>query len=254
MLGVAALFLLLDLGRPQLFWLLFVRPTGSLLSLGAFLLSATLLVALLLLVDVAVRPLVGSKARKATEVVLCALSLGVMVYTGLYMACMESVPLWNNPALPVLFAFSSLSSGLSCVLVLLPFMPDFFRLRRVGSSAALHSWGGACSGGDGVGGVPGAGLAGRVCTSGACGSVVAPGVGAVVLCGIRGCWPGRASDGGGGICFRAHICGHPGGASVCTWRPDASFLRGVCGVSRMLWIQCAARSLVCGSSLPASAF
>lgn len=136
MLGVAALFLLLDLGRPQLFWLLFVRPTSSLLSLGAFLLSATLLVALFLLAGAVMRPLASLTVRKVAEGLLCALSLGVMVYTGLYMACLESVPLWNNLALPALFALSSLSSGLSCMLVLTAFVPDSFRLE--GAVRRLH--------------------------------------------------------------------------------------------------------------------
>ena len=136
MLGLAALFLLLDLGRPQLFWLLFVRPTGSLLSLGTFLLSAALLVAVFLLVDAAVRPCGNGTVRKVAEALLCALASGVMVYTGLYMACLESVPLWNNPAIPVLFALSSLSSGLSCALVVTAFTQDSFQLEA--SVRRLH--------------------------------------------------------------------------------------------------------------------
>ncbi len=54
-----------------------------------------------------------------------------MVYTGLYMALMEAVPLWNNAALPVLLALSSASSGVAVVLLAAPFVRD---------SALLGGW------------------------------------------------------------------------------------------------------------------
>ena len=43
-------------------------------------------------------------ARRVLEAAAAALACGVMLYTGLYMAWLEAVPLWNNAALPVLLA------------------------------------------------------------------------------------------------------------------------------------------------------
>nr|WP_251231594.1 NrfD/PsrC family molybdoenzyme membrane anchor subunit [Adlercreutzia aquisgranensis] len=129
LLVLAVLCLLFDLGRPQLFWLLFARPTSSLISIGSFLLMATLLVSGFLLgASVPGAPRSSRRVLCSAEVVCCALSAGVMLYTGLYMACLEAVPLWNNPALPVLFALSSLSSGLSVVLIAASFADDRFLL------------------------------------------------------------------------------------------------------------------------------
>ncbi|MEC4184588.1 NrfD/PsrC family molybdoenzyme membrane anchor subunit [Adlercreutzia sp. R21] len=137
LLVVAALCLLLDLGRPQRFLLLFLRPTPSLLSVGSFLLLAALLTAGLL---TALR-FVGTMrsagwVRRALEVVCSLLAVGLMVYTGLYMAWMEAVPLWNNAALPLLLALSSASSGVAVVLLAVPFARDNYLLG--GWTGALH--------------------------------------------------------------------------------------------------------------------
>lgn len=125
MLAVSAFCLLLDLGRPQRFFLLFARPTPSLLTFGSFALLASLAVSGVLTAVhlMAPRP-APAPLRTALEAAAIVLSLALMVYTGLYMALMEAVPLWNNAALPVLLALSSASSGVAVVLLAVPFVRD----------------------------------------------------------------------------------------------------------------------------------
>ena len=137
LLAAAALCLLLDLGRPQRFLLLFVRPTPSLLSVGSFVLLASLLCAgVLAAIHFAAILRAPSAVRKGLEGACTVLATALMVYTGLYMAWMEAVPLWNNAALPVLLALSSASSGLAAVLLTAPFSRDWPLLG--GWADALH--------------------------------------------------------------------------------------------------------------------
>ena len=119
---LAALCLLLDLGRPDLFYLLFTRPTLSVLSFGSYTLLVSLLVGGFLAVTSAARvPAVRARARKAAEVVCVAASLCMMGYTGVFVACVEAVALWNNAAVPALFLLSSLSAGLSATFIVASF-------------------------------------------------------------------------------------------------------------------------------------
>ena len=117
---LAALCLLLDLGRPDLFYLLFTRPTLSVLSFGSYTLLVSLLVGGFLAVTSAAR-VPAVRARKAAEVVCVAASLCMMGYTGVFVACVEAVALWNNAAVPALFLLSSLSAGLSATFIVASF-------------------------------------------------------------------------------------------------------------------------------------
>lgn len=134
--ALASLCLLLDLGSPHRFFLLFLRPTLSLLSIGSFVLLATLLASGLL----AAAHLLGwplpAPVRKGLEVLSVALAAVLMVYTGLYLALMKAVPLWNNAAVPALFALSSFSSGAAVVLLIAPFVRDWALLS--GWADGLH--------------------------------------------------------------------------------------------------------------------
>lgn len=135
--ALGALCLFLDLGQPRLAFLLFTRPTPSLLSVGTFILAAALLVAALLTAAHGLHlSWPPAPVRKALEVLGIIVGLAMLVYTGLYMAWMQAVPLWNNAALPVLLALSSLSSGLSLVLVAVPFGRDWTQVR--GWTLGLH--------------------------------------------------------------------------------------------------------------------
>ncbi|MEC4271607.1 NrfD/PsrC family molybdoenzyme membrane anchor subunit [Adlercreutzia sp. R25] len=123
---LAALCLLLDLGRPARVLLLFVRPTTSLISLGTFVLAACLVLsAFLAAANMLDSMRVSSRIRKVAEVLSLIPAVVMLVYTGLYMAWMEAVPLWNNPALPWLLAASSLSSGVALIMLIAPFSRDW---------------------------------------------------------------------------------------------------------------------------------
>lgn len=123
---VAALCLLLDLGRPDRAYLLFMQPSGSILSFGSFVLLISLLVGgFLTAANLFYIPFVHASARKVAEVVCVIVSVCMMVYTGVYVACVEAVALWNNVAIPALFALSSLSAGLSVVFISAPFVHDW---------------------------------------------------------------------------------------------------------------------------------
>lgn len=125
-LAIAALCLFLDLGRPERVLYLFFRPTFSLISVGTFALSASLLLsAFLAVANMLGEGRVPSAVRKAVEVIALAPSAVMLAYTGLYMAWIEAVPLWSNPTLPWLLALSSLSSGAALVLVLAPFLTEW---------------------------------------------------------------------------------------------------------------------------------
>ena len=129
--GFAALCLLLDLGRPQFAFLLFTQPTTSILSFGSFVLLASLLVGgFLAAANLLYLPAVHALARKVAEAACVVLSVCLMVYTGVYVACVEAVPLWNNVAIPALFALSSASAGLSTVFIAAPFVRDWRLLER----------------------------------------------------------------------------------------------------------------------------
>lgn len=109
--------LLGDLTRPQQAHLLFIQPTLSVLNVGAFVLTAFIgCVGALLAFDVMpVR--VGRRACGAVEVVAGALAVIVIVYTGVYLNSMWTVAPWSSPFLIALFLFSSLSTGVAALLV-----------------------------------------------------------------------------------------------------------------------------------------
>lgn len=122
---LAALCLLLDLGRPERMFMLFTRPTWSILTFGSYTLMANLLVGgFLAAANLLYLPFVHAPARKVGEVLCAVLSLLMMGYTGVYVGSIEAVALWFNLAVPVLFVLSSLSSGLSAVFILGAFGRD----------------------------------------------------------------------------------------------------------------------------------
>ena len=101
--------------------LLLFRPTFSAISVGALTLSAFIGCVAFLAWNQGKGVAPGSRAVKiaaAVRWVSLALSLVVMVYTGVLLCLMPSVPLWNTPLLPVLFALSSCATGLGAVLLI----------------------------------------------------------------------------------------------------------------------------------------
>ncbi len=125
-LGVAAAFLaagilclVFDLGRPNQALLLFVNPTFSYLTVGTYLLTALVLIALVLLLArfAAKAKLQESALFAVLRIVGAAVALGVMVYTGLLLRDLAPIRLWASWWLPVLFLASSLAAGAAAYLL-----------------------------------------------------------------------------------------------------------------------------------------
>lgn len=112
----STLFLVIDLGSPERMWLVFLKPFDSVIAIGAC------CVALFMLLSIGVL-LVGLVFRFPPKRFLffCwvaggVLSIGTMVYTGVFFASMVSIDFWNTPLVPVLFVLSSFNTGLGVIL------------------------------------------------------------------------------------------------------------------------------------------
>ena len=115
----SAACLVWDLVYPERALLVFLRPRPTLLTFGAYALAVQMLLGLALaLANVFDLRIIGGRARKALEALSIPASLAVMLYTGLFLASNASVPFWNTPWLAILFLLSSLSAGISAVLLI----------------------------------------------------------------------------------------------------------------------------------------
>ena len=113
MVAVGAACLMLDLGRPELALDVLANPAGSVLSVGAWALVAFMAaVAALLACNLRVLGL-GHGAVLAVQALGCASALVVMVYSGLFLSTIWTLPLLASPLVPVLFVLSSASCGIA---------------------------------------------------------------------------------------------------------------------------------------------
>lgn len=135
---LAVVFLFWDLGRPDRALLLFTRPHATLLTFGAFCLAAEALVGFLLVLASRTQRLArlqrhgerATRARRVLEATCCLLSLATMAYTGAFLSDSPAIPFWNTPALVAVFVCSSLSCGLSVMLLVDYFVRDQTLLLR----------------------------------------------------------------------------------------------------------------------------
>lgn len=100
---LSVLFLVWDLGRPIYFLRAIRRPLRSWLSRGSWILIGFVALAAATLLSGAPAPLTAISLISA---------LAVAAYTGLLMGTMLARPLWNSPALPVLYVISAVSTGI----------------------------------------------------------------------------------------------------------------------------------------------
>ncbi|MDR1088955.1 MAG: polysulfide reductase NrfD [Coriobacteriales bacterium] len=125
------LCLIWDLGSPERVLLLFLRPHFTVLTFGAYaLLLELLIVFLLAAANLFSLSFIGGRVRKLLEYLCCVVSFAIMLYTGVFLATNAAVPFWNTWALLVLFLFSSLSAGVSIVLLIDYFIKDQTLLLR----------------------------------------------------------------------------------------------------------------------------
>ena len=119
------LCLMWDLWYPERALLMFTRARPTILTFGAFVLAADVLIGFVLAaVNLLDLKLVGGRMRKALEAVCCVLSCCVMLYTGAFLANNGSVAFWHTWTLVPLFFFSSFSAGISVVLLIDYFVQD----------------------------------------------------------------------------------------------------------------------------------
>ncbi|MEG0504797.1 MAG: NrfD/PsrC family molybdoenzyme membrane anchor subunit, partial [Raoultibacter sp.] len=138
--GIACL--LFDLGRSERALNLFLQPTVSFITVGAFALAALVFLAAILFIiwmfGIAALPRVFAVLVRSCCMVV---AFAVMVYTGLFLSSMSAIELWSSFWLPVLFVVSALSTGLAllvCVVVLTGSGDDFTStLRRVQKADVL---------------------------------------------------------------------------------------------------------------------
>ena len=116
MLVVGMLCLLADLGRPEAFYLLFLYPTASFVSIGTFAITLFATCVTLALAEsvLALGP-VWQKVALVAKALGAVLSVIVMVYTGMLLMAAGSVPLWSTPLLPALFTVSAFDTGVALV-------------------------------------------------------------------------------------------------------------------------------------------
>jgi polysulfide reductase chain C len=109
--------LLVDLGRPDRALSLLTRPSPSYVAVGAWALGACLCLALLSASVWERRTAPTPALGLALHGITAAVSAVVMAYTGLLLASIMAMPLWDSPWLAPLFFLSAASCG--CAVVLL---------------------------------------------------------------------------------------------------------------------------------------
>ncbi len=110
----AGLVLLSHLGHPTRFWRAFARAKSSWISRGAIYMTLFIILAALALLTggAAQSPWQALGGLGKTLAVLAAIAaVLVMVYPGFVLAASPSIPFWNSPLLPVLFAGFSVAGG-----------------------------------------------------------------------------------------------------------------------------------------------
>ncbi|MEG1425609.1 MAG: NrfD/PsrC family molybdoenzyme membrane anchor subunit [Raoultibacter sp.] len=114
---LGVVFLAGDVGRVDRLLFLLLRPSVSYLSLGAAALTALIaLSGFLTWVWYADTAFVPYRLFRWAEAVGLALSLIVVVYTGLLLQSVRAITLWSSPFVPVLFVLSSLSTGSALIM------------------------------------------------------------------------------------------------------------------------------------------
>lgn len=119
LLAFAMICLLGDLGNPGRALMVFFLPHPTVITFGAYTLAIeALLAALLLAASLPNSPLaLRGRWLDIVEALCCIGALATMAYTGIFLF-QGSIPFWNHWSIIVLFMFSSLSSGVSVVLLI----------------------------------------------------------------------------------------------------------------------------------------
>jgi formate-dependent nitrite reductase membrane component NrfD len=113
---LGTVFLIFDLGSPAKAYTLFLSTKFTYLTFGSWaVLLFCLLSAGLALVQSVIFIKLPRVAFRALEILSLLLALCVMVYTGVFLSSMPSVPFLNTPLITVLFVISSFSAGAAVI-------------------------------------------------------------------------------------------------------------------------------------------
>ncbi len=132
-LAIGALFIIIDLGKPQsLIWGFLTFQPLSLMSWGTWGVPAVLLSNALYILAVIPKEhrhrlklsilikLADKVASKMRLIAQLNFALGIFlgIYTGVLLSSFAAIPLWNNATLPILFLVSALSSGAAMIVII----------------------------------------------------------------------------------------------------------------------------------------
>ncbi len=131
---VGVFFLILDLEKPEKFYLVLMSPhlnTRSMIFVGSSILTAFIVLGLIYITSldvewpsilgkiISILPWYGNSGVVSLTGLLAAIA-GFLTtfYTGVLIGVLKSVPFWHTPALPLLFVASALSTGVVGILLL----------------------------------------------------------------------------------------------------------------------------------------
>jgi polysulfide reductase chain C len=121
---LGSLFLLFDLGRPQVAFRAFLRPNKAWISRGSIVLTTFILLGAIQ-IGTWIWPFQGLKDYPSFHLILNLFNglfgIFTVIYTGFLFDTTRSIPFWSTPILPLLFLVSGISTGVfALILSLLP--------------------------------------------------------------------------------------------------------------------------------------
>jgi len=127
---IGTIFLILDLGHPERFYLVLLSPKLNLSSWIAI--GSVLLLAFMIFTALFVAPMLRwfrwlPWAKNETVIRTFGwlgfiTGIGVAAYTGILIGIVFNIPFWNAPALPVIFMISAFSTGLASLILMMLFL------------------------------------------------------------------------------------------------------------------------------------
>lgn len=133
--------LLMELGRPERFWMVFSRPSSSWISRGALIIGVLIVGGTLYLLSLW-KPLAWLPWSEGTTIgillkaTVALASFALMLYTGFALSSTVVIPSWNTGLLPLWALAHSLSSG-GAILLFLTTVVNI-PLQRMGLLQALQ--------------------------------------------------------------------------------------------------------------------
>jgi formate-dependent nitrite reductase membrane component NrfD len=139
--ALGAVVLMVELGHPLRAWRALCKPFSSWISRGVF--SVTLFIVFAFLYSAAGSDVVSwlaldnDAARKTIGVIAAVSALMVTLYPGFVLAASPSIPFWNSPFLPLIFACHSLLVATGLLFLVAPLGFDSGKLPDISFLGAL---------------------------------------------------------------------------------------------------------------------